>query len=164
MNIYEITGAYLKLQALLEEGGSDPDVVKDTLEAMEGELEEKADNYARIMKNFEGDIEALKKEEARLKSKRESLEKSITLLKTRLYEAMKATGKTKFKTELFSFGIQKNGGALPVVVDVDTSELPDEFVIVTEKPDLKRIGDYLKNTVNCDFAHFGERGESLRIN
>ena len=76
---------------------------------------------------------------------------------------MKETGKTKFKTKLFSFTIAKNGGALPVIVNVPTEKLDDEFVVVTEQPDLKAIAEYIKKTGDVSFAKFGERGESLRI-
>lgn len=163
MTIYELSEAYSTLQALLEDPDADQEVVKDTLEAMEGELEEKAESYARIMKNFEGAINGIKAEEARLKAKREAMEKSITTLKSRLQEAMVTTGKMKFKTELFAFNVQNNGGALPVVVDVKTEELPDELVQITEKPDLKAIGEYLKTHPDSKYAHYGERGQSLRI-
>ena len=69
---------------------------------------------------------------------------------------MVQTGKRKIKTDLFSFTVAKNGGALPVIVDVDTEDLPDECVVITEKPDLKALAA-------LKFAHFGERGETLRI-
>lgn len=161
MNIYELTGAYLHLQDLLEDPDADDQVIMDTLESIEGELEDKADQYARIIRNFEGEAEALKNEEHRLKRKREVLENSVSRLKSRLFESMKLTGKTSFKTELFDFNIQKNGGALPVVLDVETDELPDE--LVTKKPNLKAIGEYIKAHPDCKYAHNAERGESLRI-
>lgn len=163
MTLYEITGTYAQLMAMLEDPEVNQEVLQDTMEAIEGELEIKAENYAKIIKQFESDVNGLKAEEARLKAKRDVLEKSISTLKSRLQEAMVSTGKLKFKTDLFSFNVQNNGGALPVIVDVDTSELPDELVQITEKPDLKAIGEFLKEHPNCEYAHYGERGQSLRI-
>lgn len=161
--LYELTGEYLHLLQLLEDPEVEDQIVMDTLESIDFELEIKAENYAKIIKELEGDVEVIKVEKKRLSDKQTKLEANIKRLKDNLQAAMVETGKTKFKTELFSFSIQKNGGALPVIVDVDTSELPDELVQITEKPDLKAIGDYLKEYPDSRWAHFGERGESLRI-
>ena len=127
------------------------------------EIENKADGYAKVIRNMEGQIDAFKTEEKRLAEKRKSLEHAVDRLKGNLFDSMQKTGKKKFKTDLFSFAIQKNGGALPVIVDVPTSELPDDLVQIQEKPDLKAIAKHIEETGDLTYAHFGERGESLRI-
>lgn len=163
MNIYELTADFLRLQEMIE----DPDVESDDIQALMDELndqiEKKADGYAKVIRNLEGNLAAVKAEQEKLTAKKNLLESGIKRLKDDLQAAMTATGKRKFKTDLFSFNIQKNGGADPVIVDVDTDELPDDLVIVSEKPDLKAIAAYIKETGDITFAHFGERGESLRI-
>ena len=163
--LYELAEDYLMLMAMLEDPDEDPQVIADTLEGVEGELEIKADNYAKIMKEFEGQIDVIKAEEKRLQQRRKHLEGSIEKLKTHLYDVMVATGKKKFKTDLFNFAIQKNGGKAPVILDIkDTSELPDELVRIKEEADLEAIRELLdKNEGKCKYAHYGERGESLRI-
>lgn len=161
--LYELKGEYLQLLQLLEDPEVEEQIVLDTLEGIDFELEVKAENYAKIIKELEGNVEIIKAEKKRLSDKQSKLEENIKRLKENLQAAMVDTGKTKFKTELFSFSIQKNGGALPVIVDVDTSELPDDLVIITEKPDLKAIAKFLEKNPDSELAHFGERGESLRI-
>lgn len=161
--LYELKGEYLQLLQLLEDPEVEDQIVLDTLEGIDFELEVKAENYAKIIKELEGNVEIIKAEKKRLSDKQSKLEENIKRLKENLQAAMVDTGKTKFKTELFSFSIQKNGGALPVIVDVDTSELPDDLVIITEKPDLKAIAKFLEKNPDSELAHFGERGESLRI-
>lgn len=163
MSIYDISADYNALLEMMDSDEFDPQTIKDTLESVEGEFEDKADNYAKIMKNFEVEIAGLKAEEDRLKSRRKKLEDNISRMKQVLFDNMKATGKVKFKTGLFSFTIAKNGGKIPVIVDVPTSTLADEFVIIEEKPNLDAISKYLESNPKCQFAHFGERGESLRI-
>jgi len=163
MNIYELTGQWIELQEMLESGDYDEQTIADTLEGLEGEIEAKADGYARIIRNMESDIEAFKKEAERLTEKKRRLENSVKRLKENLQMAMTLTGKTKFKTELFSFGIQKNGGALPVIIDIEEADLPQELKVVTERPDLKAIAEYIEANPDSGIAHFGERGESLRI-
>lgn len=159
MNLYELTAVYKRLQNQLEAG----DDVAGILEVIDDEIEVKADGYARIIQNMKAYADAYKAEEQRLADKRKKCEAGIERLKENLFNSMKETGKTKFKTDLFSFSIQKNGGADPVIVDVPTEKLPDDLVQITEKPDLKAIAAYIKETGDISYAHFGERGESLRI-
>ncbi len=45
MNLYELTGQFLQLQQMLEDPETEADVIKDTMEAVEGEIEVKADGY-----------------------------------------------------------------------------------------------------------------------
>lgn len=163
MNLYELTGYYLELMQMLEDPEMDSDLINDTMDAIEDEIEVKADNYAKLIKNMEASVAAIEAEQERLQNKKNTLKSGVSRLKENLKAAMIATGKTKFKTDLFSFNVQKNGGALPVIVDVPTDKLPDDFVIVSEKPDLKAIAAYIEKTGDVTFAHLGERGESLRI-
>lgn len=162
-SLYELKDEYLQLLDMLEDPEIEDQIVLDTLEGIDYELEIKAENYAKIIRELEGTIEVIKAEKKRLSDKQSKLEVNVKKLKDNLQEAMITTGKTKFKTDLFSFSIQKNGGALPVIVDVDTAELPDDLVLITEKPDLKAIGEYLKTHPDSNLAHYGDRGESLRI-
>lgn len=160
MNLYELTAVYQRLQDQIE-SGEDYDGI---LEVIGDEIETKADGYARVIRNMEAEAAAFKAEEKRLAEKRKVCENAVDRLKKNLFDSMKATGKEKFKTELFSFAIQGNGGKLPVIVDVkDTSELPDDLVKITEAPDLDAIRAYIEETGDLTYAHFGERGESLRI-
>lgn len=160
MNLYELTAVYQRLQNELENGED----VEGIIEVIDDELEKKADGYARVIKNLKAQAESFKTEEQRLAEKRKRCEAGIERLKSNLFDSMKATGKEDFKTELFSFKIQKNGGKKPVIVDVkDTSELPDDLVKITEQPNLDAIAKYIEETGDLTYAHFGERGESLRI-
>lgn len=165
MTLYELTNDWLQLQAMLEDPEMDQQAIEDTLESLDFEIEDKAENYAKLIRNMEGGIEAIKHEEERLALKRRNLTNSIDRLKQNLMDSMNATGKRKIKTDLFQISIQKNGGADPVIVDVPTDNLPIELVIIKEEPDKKAIAALLKAFPEAGkkYAHFGERGESLRI-
>lgn len=161
--MYELTADYLDVLDLANDPDIPPEVVADTLEGIGEEIEVKAENTAKILKELEASVAASKAEEKRLAERRKQLETNVQKIKERLFDMMKTTGKVKFKTNLFSFSIQKNGGKLPVVLDVkDTSELPDDLVKITETADLEAIRELL-DAGDTRFAHYGERGESLRI-
>lgn len=161
--MYKLTAEFSEVLAMAQDPEVDPQAITDTLEAIGGEIEIKAENTAIIISELTAEAEKIKAEETRLSTRRKAIENHAERLKQGLYNAMKSTGKEKFKTTLFSFAIQKNGGKQPVVVDVDCAELPDELVKITEKPDLDAIREYLKNHGDSKLAHFEEYGESLRI-
>ncbi len=161
-NIYEITQDYLKIMEMASDPEMNPDIIAGTFEAVEGELEVKAENYAKVIRNLEGDITAIKAEEERLARKRKAIENNIKRMKTALQEAMEITGKTKFKTELFAFGVQKN--APVVVIDTeDISKIPGEYLKVKTDVDKTLIKAAIQNGADlAGIAHL-ETTQSLRI-
>lgn len=162
-NLYELTNDYLQILSMLEDPELDPQTLADTMEGIEGEFEIKAENYAKVMKNLEGDILAIKTEIDRLTSKKKALENNIKNMKSTLQTAMETTGKTKFKTELFSFNIQKN--APSVVIDEQYIEnIPEEFLKYKDPEiDKTAIKEALQKGKNLDGIAHLEQGTSLRI-
>ena len=161
MKLYEITGEMLQLLEMAEEQELDQETINDTLESVEFEFEEKADGYAKVIKNLEGDMEAIDIEIKRLTERRNTAKNNIASIKKNLEQAMVATGKTKFKTLLFSFGIQKN--PVSVVID-DETKIPEEYLIPqSPKVDKKSIAAYLKEHENSVLWAHLEQSESLRI-
>lgn len=160
MTLYELSSEYMELLAMMEDPDADLEVISDTLEAIGGELEIKADGYARVMRQMDADAKAIKAEEYRLYNRRKAIENRSEWLKSRLQGVMEVTGKTKFKTELFSFGIQKNP---PKVVITDESRIGHDYLIPQPpKVDTKAIKDALNDGFHFDWAHL-EQTESLRI-
>lgn len=163
-SLYQVTGEILELQNMFDEGEIDQQVLNDTMEAVEGDYDDKLESYCKIIKNFESDAEGLKQEIQRLSNKKKILEGNIDKLKTAMFESMKTLNKKKAGGKLFTISIQKNGGKAPVILDVkDTSELPDNLVRIKEEADLDAIRALLDKDGKCKYAHYGERGESLRI-
>ena len=162
-SIYELTQDYLQILSMLEDPELDPQTLADTMEGIEGEFEIKAENYAKVIKNLEGDILAIKAEVDRLTSKKRVIENNIKNMKTSLQVAMETTGKSKFKTELFSFSIQKN--APSVVIDEQYIEnIPDKYLKYKE-PEIDKIAikDALKKGEDLTGIAHLEQSESLRI-
>lgn len=158
--LYDLTGSWLDLYMMADDPDMDAEVWFDTMEAIEGEIEVKADGYAKVIAQLSADAQAVKDEEARLYARRKAIENSIARMKDRLQQMMEATGKTKFKTALYTFSVQANPAS--VVID-DETKIPAEFWIAQE-PKLDRAGikEMLKNGGECGFAHLAQSA-SLRI-
>ena len=158
--LYELTNEYMALLEMAEDPDIDPQAFADTLEALDGELEMKADGYARVMKELEGRAATMRFESKRLENGYKTIERNIDRMKHALQDSMVATDKRKFKTDLFSFTIRKNPAS--VVIDRETS-IPPEFLIPQDpKIDKKAIKAAIDRGDDITFAHL-EQGESLII-
>lgn len=162
MKLYELTADVMLLQEMLENELDDEQMLIDTLEGVQYEYEYKLEQYAKVIRNLEADANAYKLEANRLNERRKVIENNIDRLKKHMFESMKATGISKVKGSVLNVSIQKNGGKLPVVLDCEVKDLPDHVVKVVESADLEAIRAVL-DAGECNYAHYGERGESIRI-
>lgn len=163
MTLYELTEDYMNLLELAEDPDIDEQAFVDTLEGIEGALEYKAENYAKVIRTLEGYASACDAEQKRLRTKKQTIDNNIKRMKAALQCAMQITGKTKFKTSLFSFGIQKNPAA--VVIDEEHLEnIPDRFLIPQDPQiDKRAIKEALKAGEDLEGLAHLEQTESLRI-
>ena len=80
--LYEITGDYLRLLEMLEEDENiDPQAFADTLEGIEGEIEIKADGYARVLKELNAEALKFKAEIERMPAKMNAITNNSARLK-----------------------------------------------------------------------------------
>ncbi len=159
ISLYDMTEEWKSVFDMLLDPEVPEEAIFDTIEMIEADMDTKADSYAKIIKDMDGNTAQIDEEIKRLQSRKNSISNRKKLLQNQLYETMKATGRTKFKTALFSFNIQKNGGVTPVDF---TAPVPAEWLKPGE-PDTKKIREYLESGNELEFATLGERGESLRI-
>ena len=158
--IYELTEDYRQLLELAEDQYTDQAVLADTMEALDGEIEAKADGYAKVITELNAKAKTIKQEEDRLADRRKAIEKNARSIKERLERSMIAMNKKKIKTDLFSFNIQKNPPSL--VID-KMDDVPEVFLI--SQPDKVNNGAImmaLKSGAKYNWCHLAQ-SESLRI-
>ena len=112
MNLFELTGQSMTLMEMMEDPETDPQALEDTMSAIEGEIEDKADAYAAIRTQLLGQVEIIDAEIERLRRRKGSVEANIKRLMSSLEEAMRTTGKVKFKSgktkqKLYRVGVIK---------------------------------------------------------
>ena len=156
--LYELSTGYKNIEYLLE-NGEDNEELQAVLDSLGEEIEDKAENIAKILKNNEADIKAFKEEEKRLSERRKALENSNKRLKQYLEDNMKMTGKTKFKSGTFSFNIAKN----PPSVEITNADIiPDDYKPLIEVLDKKAILEDLKAGIDIQGVNLKQE-ETLRI-
>lgn len=159
-NIYEITDKYKFIQQLIEDGAPEEAFI-EALNAIDGELAEKLENYAAVIKNIESDVVGIKAEEKRLYHRRREMEDRIERMKANMQFAMVTAGQSKVKGEKFNFTVQKNPPSLKVL---DDAVIPPQFISVEEvrNIDKKAILAELKNGAEIKGVEI-QQGESIRI-
>jgi hypothetical protein len=165
-SLYELTGDYAKFAEIAQQGDLDDDMqamLDDALANLTDDIEVKLESYAKVIKNFESDIEGLKKEEDRLAGKRKTLENRVKSMKTAMRDAMIATGKLKVKGDLFSFTVRNN--APSVVMDVNYIEdVPEKYLIAQEpKIDRKLLAEDIKSGADLEGIAHLESSQSILI-
>ncbi|MBP3342279.1 MAG: siphovirus Gp157 family protein [Peptococcaceae bacterium] len=162
-SLYELDAAYRQLQERLYDDEYDDQAVIDTLDSIEGAIEDKADGYGKILRMLDADIAEIKQEETRLSARRKSLERRKEVLKGNLFNAMKTVGVPKIKTALFTVSIRKNGGKRSLILDCGVDKLPPEFQKVTIEANNEALRQLLGDSESCEYCHLAEQGESLSI-
>ena len=163
MNLYQLHEGYLNLVEVLENAGEDEnlrELVTNSLNEIEDNIKDKADNVVRFIRNLESEANAIKEEEKRLAEMRKKREKQVENLKQYLFDFTKVADGQKIKGSIFTVSIKKNPAS--VVID-DLEAIPEEYkrvktVVEANKTLLKKV---LKE-YEVAGAHL-EQKESLNI-
>jgi hypothetical protein len=148
--LYELTGQFLDIYNL----ELDEETKLDTLDSIDWQTdyEEKVENYIKVIKNIESDVEARKAEIKRLTELNKADEKKKEHLKETLSASMQLTGHERVDTPLFKVSFRKSQA-----VEVDELVLPESYKVATWKPDKKRLKEDLKNGLEIVGASLVER-------
>ena len=96
--LYELTAQYADLLNAIESDEIPEEAITDTLEALGGELNEKIDSVACIVKQLDGEAANIKAEKAALAERQSVKEHQRDRLKDYIRQAMQLAGKKKIET------------------------------------------------------------------
>ena len=162
--LYELTQEYLELQDMMEDVNEDNEqVIKDTFEGVSGEYDMKIENCCKVIKNLEAEKDAITNECQRLSDKKRSIKGRINYIKSMVKESMETLGLKAAGGDILKAKIQKNGGKAPLILDVEDNDVPEDFQKISYTVDKEKIRQAIEEGSPLDFAHIGERGESLHI-
>lgn len=149
-NLYELTTEYAALLAeydMAEDDARRAEVLI-MIDQVQDDIGDKAEAYARIMKNLQADADAYEAEAKRMAAKAKAAKNAVEGLKMRLLDAMRQFDATEIKTSIGKWRIQNNPWSCEIT---DADRVPAEYHI--PQPDkIDRIA-LLK--------HFKDTGEML---
>lgn len=135
------------------------DAVLDTIEMLELDFMDKADDYGALYTQWDSDAKQIREEERRLAQRRRRIEDCSEKLKEKLGKAMSDIGQKKIQTNLYTFAFRKTK---QVVVD-NIDEVPFECLSIKDPTaNLVEIRKWIKENGPVDWAHI-EESESFSI-
>lgn len=163
LHLYQLTDKYKSLEALATSDDLPEDVVRDTLEALEGEWQEKAVAVAAFIKNLESAGVAIAQAAEAMDRRAERLYARATSLRAYLQFHLQAMNIKRIEDPMFTIRLADNNPA--VVVD-DEKAIPEQYWIQPPAPEKRldkvAIARAIKAGEEVPGAHT-DRGQSLRI-
>ncbi|MEX3487333.1 siphovirus Gp157 family protein [Staphylococcus warneri] len=141
-NIYQINDKFLSVLNMADED-VDPQVIQDTLDSIELELNEKVDNIVGLKRSVDSDVDAIDKEIKRLQELKKSKVKFSDRLKGYLSDMLEQRQLDNYRTSKNYIYKRNNGPSKEVT---DEKLIPKEYW-VSQAPKLnsKMLTDDLKN-------------------
>jgi hypothetical protein len=143
--LYEIVRYRDQFERLAESGEVDAQTVLDTLESLDGELNDKAVSIAQFSQNLDATAQAVREAAKAMLSRADRIEKRAESIRNYLLYNMQFAQVTKIECPWFVIAVRKNPAA--VAID-DEAAIPEAYRVQPEPPpprlDKKAIGAALK--------------------
>ena len=149
MNLYKLTQEASYLASLLEEGELTTEL-EQALVINQNELQDKAINYVKVIKNLEADSDAIDSEIKRLKAMKEAKDNAIDRMKEAVRNAMLVSGIDKIESSLFKLFLRRSESV--EVVNID--QLPEMLTTVKKmvSADKVKIKEAIKSGLTVEGA------------
>ena len=114
MNLYELNQNFNNLIEVLEntEDENIKELIKNSMDQLTLETNEKIENIIKYIKNLESEAEALEKESKRLNDRKIKTLKKVDNLKGYLKDFTSSLESKKYNTGIFNISIRKNAAAI----------------------------------------------------
>lgn len=158
-NLFQITEKARQLSLALESGELTPDLERELVINQQG-LQQKALDYAYVVKSLESDVSIIDEEIKRLKALKDAKTNAIERMKESVLNAMQIYGITEVKSATLKLSLRRSES-----VSVPMAELlPKEFLTVKEvvTPNKIAIKEAIKSGLTVPGAMI-EENYSLQI-
>jgi hypothetical protein len=166
VRLYELTGKYRSLELLEESDDLPAEVIRDTLEGLEGDIQEKATNVGLFVRNLDSVADSIDEAAEKMGRRAVKLRKRAQSLRDYLLLNMQACGISKIQSPYFTLSVRNNP---PSVVVDNAEEIPEEYKRTPPPapppvavPDKAKIAKAIKNGEEVPGAH-SEQGQRLEI-
>jgi len=162
VNLFEIKNEILELENMETDGEQSlEEAIKNSLDDLNLDLNEKVDNLCRLINSIEGSKATISNEIARLGDRKKSCDTRIAGIKQYLLDTVQELNKKSVKTELYT--VTNATGRDGIIID-DEKAIPSDFVHVevVEKIDKKALLKAAKERI-INGCHIEKSKNTLRI-
>ncbi|MEY7151349.1 siphovirus Gp157 family protein [Enterobacter cloacae] len=137
--LYQIANDFAKLS----DSGMEPEMIADTLDGIEWELEAKVEQILAVCKNESAYAEALKEESKRLAERAKAAENRVASMKDYVAASLETAGKKSLKAGIHQVTVRAPVESVEIT---DEGSLPPEYVeyVTTVKAEKLAIKHQLK--------------------
>jgi len=160
--LFDLIGEYKDLYEMLTDEEVDEQTVKDTLEGVEGEIEIKAQGIVSLYDRLDMEIKACEQHMKAWGNRLAVRKNAKERIKRLMIDGITAMGKDELKAGDVTIKVSNVGGVLPIIYE-DGVTVPERFTKMTIETDGKLVREALDKGETLDFAHFGQRGKTVRI-
>lgn len=156
--LYQIANDFAKLT----DSDMPPEMIADTLDGIEWELEAKVEQILAVCKNELADAEALKEEARRLIDRAKASENLVVSLKEYVARSLETAGKKSMKAGLHQVTVRAPSKSVEIT---DVNAIPPDFVEyeTTIKPDKLAIKHQIEAGIDIPGAQLKVGKPSLLI-
>ena len=159
-SLFELQNEFQTLYNMMTDPDVDEQVLQDTLEAVMGEFEVKAEGCVYFMKRLEMERDKAKDVANDLLAKAKVRDNALNRMKDMMLKTMESAQVKKIDAGAFTIAVSKNGGKQPMIIDGD---VPDNFKRIIYEDDKELIRKHLEDGEVLDFARLLPRGEHISI-
>lgn len=162
--LYEIAAQYRQALAVLAENEDlPPELIRDTLEGLQDDLETKATNVAKFVLGLEADAQMMEAAAKAMKERADRRRRRAESIRAYLLLNMQVSGITKIEAPEFTLAVRKS----PPSVEIDDmAVIPPEYMVPPEppppRPDKKLLAQALKEGAHIPGCCL-KQGEHLSI-
>jgi hypothetical protein len=149
LHLYEITEQFRQLNELAESDDIPPEVIRDTLESIEGDFDDKAINVAKFILNLEASAENINAAAKSMTARAKRMEARAESLRQYMLFNFQALSKKKLTSEWFDLVVKNN---TPAVAVDDINQVPAEFLKASDGPPALIDGQRIEYTAGEDGA------------
>lgn len=129
--LYELTQQHRELERLADGDELPAEVIRDTIEGLEGTIQEKAVSVAAFIRNVEANAEMVAEAARQLADRARRMANRADQVRAYLLFNLQATGITKIESHEFTIAVRNNPESVRVA---DGAELPAEFYVAVPQP------------------------------
>lgn len=161
--LYELANDYRELLALADSGDVPAEVIRDTLEGLQGDIQIKAINVAKFALGLDATADQIDAAAKAMQERANRVRKRSDQIRAYLLLQMQLTNISKIECPEFTLAVRKTPEAVQIL---ETAEIPPEYMSQPEppppKPDKVALKAALKAGVEIPGVYL-QGGERLEV-